>query len=158
MRGRKPVPTHLKILKGNPGKRRLNQDEPMPDRGMPEKPLFLDTYAKAAWKSLTGILDRMGMLTVADGLTLTCLCQAWSELHHASVALKRKGRTVVNGAGGLSSHPAISQQRSAWKAIREFSALFGLDPSSRVRLKTPAKKPDDPFEEFLSGGKSRKKA
>ena len=30
MRGRKPVPTRLKLLTGSPGKRALNHDEPRP--------------------------------------------------------------------------------------------------------------------------------
>jgi hypothetical protein len=32
MRGRKPVPSHLKVIRGNPGKRTLNQNEPLPIR------------------------------------------------------------------------------------------------------------------------------
>ena len=42
MRGRKPVPTHLKLIKGNPGKRALGS-EPQPQRleQVPEPPAFL---------------------------------------------------------------------------------------------------------------------
>ena len=32
-RGRKPKPTALKILEGNPGKRPLNENEPIPPKG-----------------------------------------------------------------------------------------------------------------------------
>ena len=35
MRGRKPVPTALKKLRGNPGKRPLNDAEPKPDVVVP---------------------------------------------------------------------------------------------------------------------------
>ena len=31
MRGRKPTPTHLKAITGNPGKRPINHAEPRPD-------------------------------------------------------------------------------------------------------------------------------
>jgi len=31
VRGPKPTPTHLKLVTGNPGKRRLNQAEPKPE-------------------------------------------------------------------------------------------------------------------------------
>ena len=34
MAGRKPKPTALKKLEGNPGKRKLNTKEPMPGKGM----------------------------------------------------------------------------------------------------------------------------
>jgi hypothetical protein len=36
MRGRRPKPTRLKMLTGNPGKRPLNNDEPRPDVNIPE--------------------------------------------------------------------------------------------------------------------------
>ena len=36
MAGRKPKPTAVKKLEGNPGKRKLNTKEPNPGKGMPE--------------------------------------------------------------------------------------------------------------------------
>jgi len=36
MRGRRPKPTRLKVLTGNPGKRALNLDEPRPDGAIAE--------------------------------------------------------------------------------------------------------------------------
>ena len=43
MKGRKPTPTYLKLLKGNPGKRSLNKHEPKPAllNKPPEPPPFL---------------------------------------------------------------------------------------------------------------------
>ena len=41
MAGRKPKPTALKKLEGNPGKRKLNNKEPVPDKGMPDCPAWL---------------------------------------------------------------------------------------------------------------------
>lgn len=35
MAGRKPKPTAVKKLEGNPGKRKLNTKEPVPAKGMP---------------------------------------------------------------------------------------------------------------------------
>ena len=34
MAGRKPKPTAIKELEGNPGKRKLNKKEPKPEKGM----------------------------------------------------------------------------------------------------------------------------
>ena len=35
MAGRRPTPTKLKLIKGNPGKRALPKDEPTPDPVIP---------------------------------------------------------------------------------------------------------------------------
>ena len=37
-KGRKPKPTAIKKLEGNPGKRKLNQNEPQPEKTAPECP------------------------------------------------------------------------------------------------------------------------
>jgi phage terminase small subunit len=59
----------------------------------------------------------------------------------------------VGESGAVQPHPAVAQQRSAWKAVRDFACLFGLDPSSRGRLKVAASPREvDDFESFLSGG------
>ena len=39
--GRKPKPTAMKELEGNPGKRKLNKKEPIPGKGMPDCPKWL---------------------------------------------------------------------------------------------------------------------
>ena len=53
-RGRKPKPTAIKILEGNPGKRQLNKYEPSPDKLAPECPDWLSEEAKAEWFRLHG--------------------------------------------------------------------------------------------------------
>lgn len=46
MAGRKPKPTALKKLEGNPGKRKLNTKEPIPAKGMLNCPEWLLPEAK----------------------------------------------------------------------------------------------------------------
>ena len=46
MAGRKPKPTAVKKLEGNPGKRKLNTKEPVPAKGMPDCPEWLLPEAK----------------------------------------------------------------------------------------------------------------
>ena len=45
-RGRKPKPTHLKVLAGNPGKRPLPKNEPKPKPIAPRCPQWLDPIAR----------------------------------------------------------------------------------------------------------------
>ena len=41
IRGRKPKPTALKLLEGNPGKRPINEHEPVPPKGTVKCPTWL---------------------------------------------------------------------------------------------------------------------
>ena len=60
MAGRKPKPTALKKLEGNPGKRKLNTKEPMPGKGMPDCPKWLLPEAKKEWERLCVKLSEIG--------------------------------------------------------------------------------------------------
>src|SRR4051812_21402132 len=65
MRGRKPKPTHLKLLDGNPGKRPLNAGEPKPERRIPTCPAHLNPTAKAEWKRLARQMHVLGIVTTS---------------------------------------------------------------------------------------------
>ena len=49
--GRRPVPTQLQLLRGNPRKQALNKAEPQPrvPPQVPQAPAFLNGYARAEW-------------------------------------------------------------------------------------------------------------
>ena len=64
MAGRKPKPTALKKLEGNPGKRKMNTKEPVPGKGMPDCPKWLLPEAKEEWKRLCQKLSDMGLTEV----------------------------------------------------------------------------------------------
>ncbi len=56
MPGRKPTPTALKLLKGNPGKRPLPENEPNP-QGEVKKPVFVKHRATRIWKQYAPELE-----------------------------------------------------------------------------------------------------
>ncbi len=63
MRGRKPTPTELKLVTGNPGHRPLNPREPKTANSMPTCPAHLSPTAKAEWKRLAGEMHRLGIVS-----------------------------------------------------------------------------------------------
>ena len=81
-RGRKPKPTVLKILEGNPGKRPINENEPIPPKGTVKCPTWLEPEAKKEWKRLAPSLEAMGVLTQADLTAFAGYCQAFSRMAH----------------------------------------------------------------------------
>jgi P27 family predicted phage terminase small subunit len=139
------------MLRGNPGKRPLNAAEPQPDPTPPACPEWLDDIAKERWHDLAPELTRLGLLTSVDGDALAAYCQAYAELKIATETLRTEDRFFTTDKGYMVPHPAVAMQRTALEAVKKFSALFGLDPSSRSRLATPGEKPAaDPFDKFLT--------
>jgi len=128
--GRPPKPTALKILEGNPGCRPLNENEPKPEIGMPEKPEWLkDDRALKLWEDLSGFLLPLGLLTKIDGIMFGMLCQS-------AVLYGEYTESLVSSAGydvdELRKISAIANEH--FKNMRVLSSLFGLSPSDRSRL------------------------
>ena len=60
MRGRRPQPTRLKVLRGNPGQRRLNTREPKIQPGVPNPPDWLGDEAFEKWNEVAAGLAGNG--------------------------------------------------------------------------------------------------
>ena len=88
MRGRKPKPTRLKLIEGNPGKRPLNKHEPKPEPKVPTCPAHLCPAAKAEWKRLSRELFVLGIVTALDRAALAAYCQAYGRWAEAERKLK----------------------------------------------------------------------
>jgi P27 family predicted phage terminase small subunit len=141
MAGRRPKPTALKKLMGNPGKRKLNEKEPVVPKGIPEMPRFLNTEGRAEWRRIVPILLDMGVLTVADGKALAAYCSAYAQLAKAEAAIEKYGlicATAVDpdtGVVELKINPAVRIKSDAMRHLKSFLIEFGLTPAARSRLK-----------------------
>ncbi len=78
MRGRKPKPTKLKVLTGNPGKRPLNHNEPRPEPAVPDCPPELSGAAQCEWNRLVGELSKLNLRTHLDRTALAAYCNAYA--------------------------------------------------------------------------------
>jgi hypothetical protein len=61
MAGRRPTPTHIKVVKRNPGKRALPKNEPKPKRSISSPPAPLSGTGMVAWGRVTVLLDEMSI-------------------------------------------------------------------------------------------------
>jgi phage terminase small subunit len=82
--GRKSIPTEIKKLKGNPGKRALNDKEPKPNVEIPECPAHLTGEARTEWDRITKELHALGNIARIDRAALTVYCMAWLDFVFAS--------------------------------------------------------------------------
>lgn len=142
----KPTPTALTLIKGNPGKRKINKLEPKPKRGMPRCPAHLDAKAKTAWKKLCKHLDEMGVIAHADEYALEILVSVYARIRDLQKSIKDHGGTTYtsereDGAVFHKALPQVAQLEKAESTFRSYLTEFGLTPSARVKLKT--EEPDD---------------
>jgi phage terminase small subunit len=140
MPGPPPKPTALKLLAGNPGKRKINREEPQPPAGA-EMPKWMegDPILVTEWKRHAPRLLKLGLLTEVDDDALATLCVL-------SIRLREQ-------VGGMAATSTIIDTS---KELRALWARFGMTPADRSRVKLPAKAEEkDPLAEFemRSGGK-----
>ena len=153
MRGRKPKPTLLKVLTGNPGKRALNPREPLVVGGMPDCPDWLDAEAKAEWARITHLLQNMGILSQADRSALAAYCTAWSRWVEAEAQVRKFGMIVKSPDKGFPmKSPYLTVADQALETMRKLLVEFGLTPSSRSPLRLPGGNEPDEFDQFLESG------
>ena len=159
MRGRKPKPTEVKRLEGNPGGRALNDAEPLP----PTTPAILDAtpaelegdpVAIAEWRYLEPTLRRIRQITDVDRAALVALCLQTSRYLEAHRKVKVSGLVVKTPRGYPMPNPYVAIENRALGACIKLWAELGLTPSSRSRVRTADDEPvlpaaaTDEFAEF----------
>lgn len=132
--GRKPLPSQIKVLNGNPGKRPLNNREPKPDVHIPNCPDFLDSDAKTEWKRITKELKKLGLVSNMDMVQLAILCQDYARWKQATEIINERGMTFETDKGYIAQRPEVGIANKAAQSIMRISANFGLSPSDRVRV------------------------
>ena len=138
MAGRKPKPTAIKKLEGNPGKRKLNTKEPIPAKGMPNCPEWLMPEAKKEWERRADLMNQRGVLTEVDMAALAAYCQS----------------TFETDKGYQQQTPWVGIANTNQKLMLQAASEFGLTPSSRSRIvagNAKGKEPEDEMEALLGG-------
>lgn len=152
VRGRKPKPTHLKLLEGNPGKRPLPKNEPKPRPVTPPCPKWLDTEAKREWRRVSKELERLGLLTIVDRAALAGYCQAYARWKQAEEILDVEGLTFTTPNGYVQQRPEVAIAQKSLQLMRAFGTEFGLTPSSRGRISAPGGEgAEDEMDRLLGG-------
>jgi P27 family predicted phage terminase small subunit len=146
MRGRRPKPTRLKVLTGNPGKRPLNMDEPRPERAIPECPPELGPVAQREWSRLVGELTALGLLTNLDRAALAAYCFAYGLWAEATEAIQKYGAMVKSPTGYPIQSPYVSIANRQTEIMMRIASEFGFTPASRSRISTPSEREPNLFD------------
>ena len=153
-RGRKPTPTAIKELEGNPGKRPLNEKEPKPASKAPACPKWVEPEAKKEWRRLSKQLEEFCVLTELDMASFAAYCQAYARYKEAEEFITQHGSIVKTPSGYWQQVPQVAQAQTYSKIMLRLAEQFGLTPSARSRI--IAGNGDngaaDEMEELLGGG------
>jgi P27 family predicted phage terminase small subunit len=155
MKGRKPKPTVLKLLQGNPGRRAINESEPKYHALTPEIPVELQdekmAFARAEWERQVPQLIEAGIARRIDRTALAMYCVEYQHWAQATEEVRALGTLIRTKDGWIKSNPYLAVQARAFDNMLRLMAEFGLTPSSRVRLKAdiPAASVD-PLDEYLN--------
>lgn len=132
--GRKPKPTAIKRLTGNPGGRPLPKDEAHPEVCIPDCPDWLTVEAKEEWARITVQLEQLGLLTKMDLAALAAYCQAFGRWRNAEEQLAKAGTYIHKTAkGGWQTLPWLWVSNKEREFMHKFLVEFGMTPSSRAR-------------------------
>lgn len=147
-RGPRPTPTKLKVLRGNPGCRPLNKDEPEPPVDGIHMPPHLGQVASARWAELLPMLQAVKVMTRADIEALARYCDTYEWWLATRAKLKADGDTypILNDKGEvkyIAQRPEVSIAHKLAVQLRQLEQDFGLNPSARTSLHVEQEKPID---------------
>ena len=142
MRGRRPKPTRLKVLTGNPGKRPLNAAELSPEPAIPDCPAELGPVARREWDRLVGELASLRLLTNLDRAALAAYCGAYALWAESMEAIQKYGTMIKSPSGYPVQSPYVAIANRQAEIMMRIASEFGFTPVSRSRISTPD--PEEP--------------
>lgn len=159
MKGRKPLPRHLKLVKGNPGRRPVPPEKIAPKVSLPNAPDHLSDEAKAEWHRVIGGLFALKLMTDLDVAALSAYCAAYATWKMATTSLGtfakidpiNRGLVIRTSNGNMIQNPLVGIANKAATDMVKFAAEFGMTPSARARIEQGGF-PDatqDPSEEYF---------
>ena len=153
----KRLPTEVKKQRGTLRQDRANPNEPQLSPTKPPIPTWLSDDGQKAFVELSNLLFDMSVLTEADSLSLTLLCDSYSEYKKAKEIVNELGSTmeVVSREGNSKSVIRPEVQIANQSFVRVFQLLkeFGLTPSSRAKvnaIENSSNTPDVKIENFFN--------
>jgi len=131
--GRKPQPTALRVLHGNPARRPLPTDEPEGVGVLWAPPQWMDDEQREQWNYT---LDNAppGLLSATDREIVALWVVACVEHARAVVKLREHGQVVKTREGNVIQNPYLGiVNRQALIMMRAVSEL-GFSPAARAGL------------------------
>lgn len=147
--GRKPKPTALKELHGNPGKRALPIDEPEGVGDLWAPPAWFDTEQRDQWHYAVDHAPP-GLLTGTDREVLAIWCVACVEHAKAAQEVRKLGQVVKTKDGNAIQNPFMGIMNRQALLMLKAGSEMGFSPAARASLGSQAP-------EFTNGATARRR-
>jgi phage terminase small subunit len=135
MRGRKRIPTVIKLARGNPRADRLNLDEPETLEMSADCPIELQAdEAKAEWHRTIVPAIGTGQITAGDRSYAVAHCHYWS-IWLAQIKAAAELPDIVPTNRGGKCNPIRKMSNETFLLLAKVDAELGLTPCSRSRVK-----------------------
>ena len=161
-RGPAPQPSILKYIRGNPGKDKLNENEPTPEMIDEEYPApeYLTDAGLQKWKEVIPMLIRMRVMTEADVEPIARYCAMWEQWKKNYEIVKKNGDTLTmwepdpkrpgkERVKYIQATPYATQMVKLADKLLRIEQEFGLTPSSRSQVNIHADRESDPLASFV---------
>lgn len=155
-RGPKPQPSVIKLARGNPGKKKVNKNEPLPTCDNIEPPDYLQGKSLEKWHELKRHLTKMGVMTDADVETLARYCTMYEQwIKYLDQVRRGLDVLVIRDDSGkvkyMQSTPAAVRLDKLAVSMLRIEQEFGLTPSARSGLSVKETNQDDknPLKKYL---------
>ena len=151
VRGRKPKPTVLKLIDGNPGKRPINEKEPKPEPLANTVPQELSSVdAVEEWNRTIVPAIARGQITSADRVFAIAHCELWATWRSQLADALKHAHVVAAGKHGHPiPNPARGMANKTFMLLAKVDAELGLTPTSRSRVQVG--KDDGPAQNKWAG-------
>lgn len=135
MRGPKPTPRNLRIVKGSDRPSRMNDDEPIVKISIPEPPPHLSDTESDKFREMAAKLARMKVMSDVDVDALAIYAVNWVRLLDANDKIKELGLVVMSPKKFPMKNPYVTIARESERICTGILTEFGMTPSSRTRVK-----------------------
>jgi P27 family predicted phage terminase small subunit len=155
MKGRKPIPTALKKLRGTDQPVRINQNEAQASivSKLPPPPKWFSPLAKKIYKTKGQELMNQNILATLDLDMFILYCNEYAIYIETSEQINEvPNRATISEASEKILNRIVRKNQRAWERAKSIAIEFGFTPSARARVKAINKKDEmSEFEKLMKG-------
>lgn len=148
--GRKPKPTHLKVVGGTSRPCRRTKSEAKAEGDLFEPPAHFNDEQRVAWTYAVANAPR-GVLKRIDQSVLAVWVVAWCMHMKATEQLRDGPHVLKTPQGGAYQSPWVGILNRSATELRAAASDLGFSPASRTRVSVPDDDGEDATDHYFKG-------